>query len=121
VTALVDQARRLLNEAPAGTASAWPRAAAVLARQQLEHALVEFWRARVPAMMHVRSTRAQLSCLIGYVDDRRLLADLNFTWQALSEATHHHSYELDPTREELASLLTATERLTKQLAALTPK
>jgi hypothetical protein len=57
---------------------------------------------------------------VGYVDDPRLIADLGFTWQALTRATHHHPYELDPTREELASLLTATRRVTDELAALTP-
>jgi hypothetical protein len=120
VNDLVDEARRLLDDAPAGTVSAWPRAAAVLARQQLEHALETFWMAQVPDMVHVRNTRAQLSCLVGYVDDRRLIADVGFTWQALTRAMHHHPYELDPTREELASLLTATRRVTDELAALAP-
>jgi hypothetical protein len=120
VTGLANHARRLLDEAPLGTASAWPRAAAILARQQLEQALLDFWNSHVPEMASIRNTRAQLSCLVGYVDDRRLIADLSFTWQSLSQATHHHPYELDPTREELASLLTATGRLTDELAALTP-
>jgi hypothetical protein len=118
VTDLVDEARRLLDGAPAGTVSAWPRAAAVLARQQLEQALEDFWAARVPGMDYV-NRRAQLSCLDGYLDNRQLAADLKYTWHALTRATHHHPYELDPTREELASLLTATQRVTAELAGLT--
>lgn len=116
---LVDEARRLLDETPAGTVSAWPRAGAVLGRMQLEQALEAFWTVRVPGMQHVHSTRAQLSCLVAYVDDGALVADLTFTWQALTRATHHHPYELDPTREELATLLTATRRITGRLAELT--
>jgi hypothetical protein len=120
VTDLVHEARRLLDEAPSGTVSAWPRAAAVLARMQLEQAIRTFWEDRVPAMVYVRSMRAQLSCLVGYVDDPRLVADIAFTWQALTQATHHHPYELDPTREELASLVSTTERVTDELEALAP-
>jgi hypothetical protein len=43
--------------------------------------------------------------------DRELATETRFTWYALSRATHHHPYELDPTREELSSLLRATRRL----------
>jgi hypothetical protein len=119
MTDLIDEARRLLDEAPAGTVSAWPRAAAVLARMQLEQAVGAYWSVRAPGMQHVRSMRAQLSCLVAYTHDAALRADLAYTWHALTRAMHHHTYELDPTREELASLLTTTQRLSSRLAVLT--
>lgn len=55
--------------------------------------------------------RAQLACLPTYLAADGLASDVSFAWHALSRATHHHPYELDPTREELESLLAMTERL----------
>jgi hypothetical protein len=60
--------------------------------------------------------RAQLNCARVYVDHRRA-GELSYLWHALSRATHHHPYELDPTRDELASLIGATERLVGDLDA----
>jgi len=37
--------------------------------------------------------------------------EVTFTWHALPRATHHHAYELDPTREERSSLVAAARRL----------
>ena len=45
---LVLEARRLLDETPAGTTSAWPRAAALLCRQALEDTLDALWAASHP-------------------------------------------------------------------------
>jgi hypothetical protein len=58
--------------------------------------------------------RAQLACLSAYAAPD-LARELAFTWHALSHATHRHAYELDPTREELASLIDAAERLAGRL------
>lgn len=109
-TDLLREARRLLD-APAGaSASAWPRATALLSRQALESAIETFWRARAPGMEDVRSTRAQLSCLRFYLDDDALASEIVFAWASLSGSTHHRPFELDPTCDELASLVAATER-----------
>jgi hypothetical protein len=107
---LVAEARRLLDETPAGTTSAWPRAAALLSRQALEDTLRELWATTAPSL-RCAPMRAQLSCLPTYLSPPALAHDVAFTWNALSHATHHHPYELDPVREELDSLITTTRKL----------
>jgi hypothetical protein len=108
--ALLDEARRLIDDTSTATVSVWPRAAALLARQALEETLTRFWLGAAPGVERL-PMRAQLSCLRAYHVPPQLAADVTFTWHALSRATHHHPYELDPTREELASLIAATQRL----------
>ena len=107
---LLVEARRLLDEASRGTVSVWARASALLARQALEGALCTLWAAKAPGVDGL-SMRAQLACLETFLPSQALARDVSFAWHALSRATHHHPYELDPTREELSSLLTTTERL----------
>ena len=113
---LVAEARRLLDETPPGTVSAWPRAAALLCRQALEGTLAQLWRTKAPSLRFT-PMRAQLACLPSYLPSAVLARDVTFTWHALSRATHHHPYELDPTREELDSLITTTRRLVASVAA----
>ena len=55
--------------------------------------------------------RAQLACLPDYLADRSLAADVAFTWGTLSEACHHHAYDLGPTASELEGWLDAVQRL----------
>lgn len=112
---LVAEAQRLLEDCSAATVSVWPRAAALLCRQALEAALRELWAATAPCVQQA-SMRAQLACLPSYLGDDSLAGEVTFTWYALSHATHHHPYDLDPTREELQSLLSATTRLLSVLA-----
>lgn len=102
---LVEQARRLLEEPTPATVSGWSRAAALLARQALELQLREFWSVRLAGAERL-NMRAQLNCARVYLDSE-IAGELAYAWYALSRATHHHPYELDPTREELASLLGA--------------
>jgi hypothetical protein len=108
--ALLAEAQRLLDEASTGTVSVWSRAAPLLARQALEEALARYWRRTAPSVEHL-PMRAQLSCLRAYLSPPSLVADVTFTWHALSRATHHHPYELDPTRDELGSLIASAQRL----------
>lgn len=112
---LLDHARRLLDDSAGGTVSAWSRAAALLARQALEEALRRFWRIKAPGVEYT-NMRAQLACLRTYLPSDALASDVSFAWYALSRATHHHPYELDPTREELESLLATAERLIDAIA-----
>lgn len=116
ITQLLGEARRLMDDPSPGTASAWPRAAALLTRQALEHALDVLWRAKAPGVEHL-TMRAQLSCLCVYLAPPELAREVAWTWHALSQATHHHPYELDPTRDELASLIASTERLVAAIGA----
>jgi hypothetical protein len=108
--ALLAEARRLLDDTSTGTVSVWSRAAAMLARQALEETLRRYWLRTAPGVERL-SMRAQLSCLRAYLTAPALAADVAFAWHALSRATHHHPYELDPTRDELSSLIAATQRL----------
>lgn len=110
-------ARSLLESAPPGTASAWPRAAAVLARQDLEAALDAYWARTAPSVLVSTSMRIQLDCLRVLLGDPVLAADVAFTWHGLSRATHHRPYELDPTKAELVWLVDAAERAVSEITA----
>jgi hypothetical protein len=100
---LLDLARGLLGRADPKTAGLWPRAAALLGRQALEEGLDAYWSARgIP--LAPCPTRPQLICLRTYLPDPSLAARLHHTWSALSDACHHHAYELAPTAEELGRL-----------------
>ena len=113
---LVDAARDLVRRPTAGTAGLWPRAAALLARRALEEALDDLWSRRAPGLERA-SARAQLACLPDYLGDRGLAWDIVFTWSALSNACHHHAYELGPTAAELERRLAAVDRLIEKLGS----
>ena len=113
---LVGAARRIVNEPAETTLGLWPRAAALLARQALEEALDDLWRGRAPGLERAPA-RAQLACLPDYVPDRKLAADVAFTWAALSEVCHHHAYELGPTAAELDSLFATVEHFIARTAS----
>ena len=101
---LLDLARGLLQRADPKTAGLWPRAAAVLGRQALEAALDTYWTGRGIAL-GACATRPQLICLRSYLPDAPLAARVHHAWAALSDACHHHGYELAPTAGELGALL----------------
>jgi hypothetical protein len=82
----------------------WPRAVALLGRQALETALDRLWIQAAPGMESC-STHAQFLCLSTYLNDQALAAHVAHAWMALSRATHHHSYELSPSHDELARWL----------------
>jgi hypothetical protein len=107
---LLTEAQRMLDEASPATVAIWPRAVALLTRQALEEALRSYWADHAPGAERL-TMRAQLTCLRAYLSSADLARDVTFTWHALSRATHHHAYELDPTREELSSLVATTRRL----------
>jgi hypothetical protein len=109
----------MLDEADPSTVSAWSRASALLARQALEEALKEYWIRWAPGVERL-NMRIQLDCLRGYLTDMALVDDITFTWHALSRATHHHPYELDPTADELRSLVSSTDRIVAALAPPAP-
>ncbi len=104
----------MLDEAEPSTVSAWSRASALLARQALEGSLKEFWLRQAPGVERL-NMRTQLNCLRSYLADAALADDINFTWHALSRATHHHPYELDPTADELRSLVSSATRIVASL------
>ncbi|MGH2968257.1 MAG: hypothetical protein ACRDK0_04210 [Solirubrobacteraceae bacterium] len=107
---LLAEAQRMLDEASSATVAVWPRAVALLTRQALEEALRSYWAENAPGVERL-NMRAQLTALRAYLSSADLARDVTFTWHALSRATHHHAYELDPTREELSSLVASARRL----------
>ena len=110
--ALVGHARDVVTR---GSVGAWPRAAALLARQALEAAMDELWAARAPEVATL-SARAQLTCLPEYLRDPALAGEVAFTWSVLSDACHAHAYEMGPTAEELEARFAVVERLVARLA-----
>ena len=96
---LLAAARDLLKRADPQTAGLWPRAAALLARQALEAGLDEFWRGKGVALDGC-SMRTQLICLRGYLD-HDAAGRIDHAWAALSQACHHHAYDLAPAAGEL--------------------
>jgi hypothetical protein len=96
---LLSAARTVAKQSGGDTRGLWPRASALLARQSLEVALKTYWSAVAPGTEKV-SMRAQLLCLEGYLPPA-IARQAHQAWTALSRASHHHAYELPPTREEL--------------------
>ena len=109
---LLAMAKQLLERPDAKTAGLWPRAAALLARQALEKGLDEYWRERGVALDEF-GIRPQLICLREYIGDAALAGRAHHTWAALSEACHHHPYELAPGHDELKAWLGAVDELLK--------
>ena len=109
-------AQQLLARSDPKTAGLCPRAAALLARQALEQGLDDYWRAKgLP--LHDCGTRPQLICLAEYLGDAALAGRAHHTWAALSEASHHHPYELAPGHGELTAWIDVVGDLLPELAA----
>lgn len=97
--ALLVSADNLLRDVRPGTADMWPRAVAFLLRAALEQAMNELWTRVEPRLLDA-PRHAQLLVLPQRLDDVRA-ARAAFVWAALSNACHHHIYELAPTPAEL--------------------
>ena len=107
---LLDTARALIERPPASLGTAWPRAAAHLARQALEDLLAGFWSRKAPGTEET-PLRAQLTCLPYYLDEG-LAERVSYTWAALSRACHHQESELVPTASELRAWIAVVAELT---------
>jgi hypothetical protein len=107
---LLDTARTLMERPDLAAAGVWQRAAAFLARQELEASLIRLWVTNLPGVER-SSTTTQLACLEYLSPDPDLAADVRAAWNALSRACHHHQYELAPTAPELAYWITQVEHL----------
>jgi len=100
-SALLDTAEALLDGTIRVAAGLQSRAAALLARQALEQALREFWQARAPDV-HKCRVRTQIQCLAAFLDPEPVAAAAT-AWNRLSEACHHHPYDVAPSAAELRS------------------
>jgi hypothetical protein len=89
------------------------RRACWLARSAMEEVLDHLLEVRGLDTGPLASTRAKLSCLeVAYDDEPGLAARAQYAWTRLSEACHHHAYELSPTALEARDLVDAVSRLT---------
>ncbi len=111
---LLTAARDLVERRDEDLAGLWPRAAALAARRALEEGLDALWAARAPGLERA-SARAQLACLPSYLQPRELADDVAYAWTVLSDACHHHPYEVGPTAQELRVRMDVVERLLDKL------
>jgi len=115
---LLGEARQLVDRPSTELAGLWPRAAALAARRALEETLDALWKHRAPGLERA-SARAQLACLRTFLRDDELAGDVTFAWSALSDACHHHDYELTPTSAELQGSFDVVARLIGRVTSLT--
>jgi len=106
---LLQAGRDLLTRRDLRSRGVWPRAAAHLCRQALEETLETYWKTRAPGL-EAASMRAQLAALPAYLEPE-LAGSVSYVWGALSNACHHHTYELAPTAQELSLWAETVERL----------
>ena len=64
--------------------------------------------------VHGEAREPNLICLPRYLNEGPLAANVAHAWAALTQACHHHPYELPPTIGELRRWLEVTERLLKR-------
>ena len=82
------------------------RAACWFTRRGLE-ALLPVLLGRRGLQLGTSNTRTRLICLAAtYADQAERVNDLVSAWDQLSQACHHHAYELTPTLGEAWDLLT---------------
>lgn len=93
----------------------WPKACACLIRLALEAGLDTFWRqTNTPQVADCGSRRAKL-IMLRHRTTRDTARRAAFAWAALSQATHHHCYDLPPTAAELRHLHTEVTAVLGQL------
>ena len=104
---MLDEAQRMLRDPNHATDTAWARSAAFLAREALEQkvrqVLIREW-----GLAGYPSFRSQLLASRAFLEED-LARQAAWTWTALSQATHHHAYELPPTAAELMGWLATVE------------
>lgn len=96
---LLDQAEQLLSPGD----RQWPRGAAFLARNALEE-WVRWHSATLDERLPQATMASQLLCLEHCVGPG-LAGRARQTWGSLSEACHHHAYELSPSPAQVSALL----------------
>ena len=88
------------------------RAAAWVARSALETTLVELVRAK-GCDPGDATARTMLGCVESlYAEENpQIAASAQYAWDRLSEASHHHAYELAPTHVEVEALVAVVRGL----------
>ena len=114
--ALLRDARVVLDHPGAMPIGTWGRAVAVLARQAMEQALDDFWRATDPSMANGRNKRAAFLYLrSGWPAEQA--ADAYYSWRLLSRACHYQSYDVELSASQAAELLAGADRFVQRVDA----
>lgn len=117
---LLGLAHDLLEQPHFGVKGAWPRAVALLGRQALEEGLDDFWEGRLEGMKDA-SRRTQILCLNEFIRDRDVADGIKESWSGLTQACHHHPFELAPTEAELKMWLERVDGLVMELLSTAPE
>ena len=99
--ALLSQAQEVLQ----GSASHSTRAACWIARSALEHAVDDLLEAK-RLSANEATMRSKLTVLqVAYEQDNDVPALADHAWNRLSQACHHHAFELAPSATEVQHLI----------------
>lgn len=96
---LLAAAESLPHRGTPGSTCAWARGAALLVRQALEGWVTDTLRQKGVRLDRCPA-RIQFRCLGAYLDEAQARAAYQ-TWASLSDACHHHPYELGPSSSQL--------------------
>jgi len=80
-----------------------PRAAAAVARQALEEAVATQCDRLVEGLQ--RPTMRSQLIILRELGDRQIGGRAQVAWDGLSQACHHHAYDLQPTIDEVRGLV----------------
>lgn len=121
MTAPLDQAAALLD----GTLRVRVhsvRAAAWVTRSALEEVVSGLVRAKGLDPGNA-TTRTLLGCIeVLYQEDApHIASEAQYAWDALTQASHHHAYELAPTHAEVRTLTDLVRRVAGHAATPTPE
>ena len=103
---LLSQAEAMLADGP----RRWPRGAALLTRNALEE-WVRTNSSTIDPGLPRATMASQLACLDLTVDPATA-GRARVAWHELSEACHHHAYDLMPSPSQVARLLSEVRELT---------
>ena len=107
--AYLDYADRLLN-GEFGLGARGPRTAALLARTVLEEWIDDQSATWTTSALGYPTTRSKIVAL-GAVRGKSVGERTRRVWHALSQAVHHHAYELQPSVSEVRQLVGAVRKL----------
>lgn len=110
---MLSEARKLIGAAPTDGQNNM-RSAAIVTRQVLEEALVEYMekkhdKIRQPNFNAILVTLEYLSA----EQDKEILRQVAWTWSALSNACHAHAYALEPTAAEVERWIEVVDKFLK--------
>ena len=106
---LVDLAEQILDGVIPMPPDRIPQAAAAVARQALEEAVATQCALLVGGLQ--RPTMRSQLIIVRELGDRQTGTTAQVAWDGLSQACHHHAYELQPTIEEVRGLVLLVQQV----------